>query len=41
MEKEIDLRSARIEQRLQAVNAELESVKGAVEQRSQEAPKYA
>ncbi len=42
MEKEIDIRSARIQQRLQAVEAELDSVKGAVEQRSsQDAPKYA
>ncbi len=42
MEKEIDLRTARIEQRLQAVNTELESVSSAVDQRtSQNAPKYA
>lgn len=41
MEKEIDLRSARIEQRLQAVNAELDSVKGAVDKDAQNAPRYA
>lgn len=41
MEKEIDLRTARIEQRLQAVNSELESVKGAVDRDAQNAPKYA
>ena len=40
-EKEIDIRTARIEQRLKAVEAELQSVEGAVEQRSQDAPKYA
>jgi hypothetical protein len=41
MEKEIDLRTARIEQRLQAVNAELDSVKGAVDKDAQNAPRYA
>lgn len=40
-EKEIDLRSARIQQRLQAVEAELQSVQGAVEKDAQNAPKYA
>ena len=41
LEKELDIRTARIEQRLQAVNTELESVSSAVESRSQNAPKYA
>lgn len=41
LEKEIELRTTRIEQRLTAVNSEIESVKGAVERDAQKAPKYA
>ena len=40
-EKQIELRTARIEQRLTAVNSELESVGSAVEKDAQNAPKYA
>jgi len=41
MEKDIELRTARLDQRLTAVNAELESVKGAVDKDAQNAPRYA